>query len=104
MNVELQRLSLKNDIQSKVRSELDKQQREYFLNQEIRAIQEELGDNPQEQDVQEMKERASSKKWSDKVSKLFHKELDRFQRMNPQGAEYTVQLNYLNLILDLPWC
>jgi len=103
LSTERELLEIRNQINSKVRKDMDKQQREYFLNQEIRAIQEELGDNPQEQDVQEMKERASSKKWSDKVSKLFHKELDRFQRMNPQGAEYTVQLNYLDLILDLPW-
>ena len=103
LSTERELLEIRNQINSKVRKDMDKQQREYFLNQEIRAIQEELGDNPQEQDVQEMKERASSKKWSDKVSKLFHKELDRFQRMNPQGAEYTVQLNCLDLILDLPW-
>lgn len=103
LSTERELLEIRNQINSKVRKDMDKQQREYFLNQEIRAIQEELGDNPQEQDVQELKERASSKKWSDKVSKLFHKELDRFQRMNPQGAEYTVQLNYLDLVLDLPW-
>ena len=100
---EIQLLEIRNQINTKVRKDLDKQQREYFLNQEIRAIQEELGDNPQEQDVLDMKERASSKKWSAKVSKLFFKELDRFQRMNPQGAEYSVQLNYLDLILELPW-
>lgn len=103
LSAEIQLLDIRNQINSKVRKDMDKQQREYFLNQEIRAIQEELGDNPQEQDVLEMKERASAKKWSSKVSKLFYKELDRFQRMNPQGAEYTVQLNYLDLILDLPW-
>ena len=100
---EIQLLEIRNQINTKVRKDLDKQQREYFLNQEIRAIQEELGDNPQEQDVLDMKERASTKKWTSKVSKLFFKELDRFQRMNPQGAEYTVQLNYLDLILELPW-
>jgi ATP-dependent Lon protease len=66
-------------------------------------IQDELGDNPQEQDVRDLGERAVSKKWDEKVSKLFYKELDKLQRMNPQGAEYTVQLNYLDLLLDLPW-
>lgn len=103
LTFEIQLLEMRNEIHSKVRKDMDRQQREYFLNQEIRTIQEELGDNPQDQDVKEMKERASKKKWSEKVSKMFHKELDRFQRMNPQGAEYTVQLNYLDLILDLPW-
>ncbi len=103
LSLEIQMLEMRNQINSKVRKDMDRQQREYFLNQEIRAIQEELGDNPQEQDVAEMKKRAEAKKWDEKVSKLFYKELDRFQRMNPQGAEYTVQLNYLDLILDLPW-
>ena len=103
LSLEIQMLEMRNQINSKVRKDMDRQQREYFLNQEIRAIQEELGDNPQEQDVAEMKKRAESKKWDEKVSKLFYKELDRFQRMNPQGAEYSVQLNYLDLLLDLPW-
>jgi len=103
LSSEIQLLEIRNQINNKVRKDLDKQQRDYFLNQEIRAIQEELGDNPQEQDVLDMKERALTKKWSDKVSKLFYKELDRFQRMNPQGAEYSVQLNYLDLLLELPW-
>jgi ATP-dependent Lon protease len=69
----------------------------------MRTIQDELGDNPQEQDVRDLGERAVAKKWDEKVSKLFYKELDKLQRMNPQGAEYTVQLNYLDLLLDLPW-
>jgi ATP-dependent Lon protease len=103
LSLEIQMLEMRNQINSKVRKDMDRQQREYFLNQEIKAIQEELGDNPQEQDVSEMRKRAEAKKWDEKVSKLFYKELDRFQRMNPQGAEYTVQLNYLDLILDLPW-
>jgi len=103
LSLEIQLLEMRNQINSKVRKDMDRQQREYFLNQEIKAIQEELGDNPQEQDIIDMKKRAESKKWDERVSKLFHKELDRFQRMNPQGSEYTVQLNYLDLILDLPW-
>ncbi len=103
LSLEIQMLEMRNQINSKVRKDMDRQQREYFLNQEIRAIQEELGDNPQDQDVTEFAKRAESKKWNEKVSKIFYKELDRFKRMNPQGAEYSVQLNYLDLILDLPW-
>ena len=73
------------------------------MNQQIKTIQEELGGNPQEQDVERMRERAKKKKWSKKVDEMFQKELNRLQRSNPQGAEYTVQLNYLELLLDLPW-
>lgn len=103
LSMEAQMLELRNQIQSKVRKEMDKQQRDYFLGQQIRTIQEELGDNPQEQEVNDMLTRAKKKKWSEKVEKIFHKELNKFQRMNPQGAEYTVQLNYLEMLLDLPW-
>ena len=103
LSLEIQMLEMRNEINSKVRKDMDRQQKEYFLNQEIKAIQEELGDNPQEQDVTDMAQRAEAKKWDEKVSKLFYKELDRFKRMNPQGAEYSVQLNYLDLILELPW-
>jgi len=103
LNLEIQMLEMRNEIQSKVRKDMDRQQREYFLHQQMRTIQDELGDNPQEQDVRELSDRAILKKWDDKVSKLFYKELDKLQRMNPQGAEYNVQLNYLDLILDLPW-
>jgi ATP-dependent Lon protease len=103
LSMEIQLMEMRNEIQQKVRKDMDRQQREYFLNQEIRTIQEELGDNPQDQDVMEMRKRAEKKKWNEKVSKMFFKEMDRFQRMNPQGAEYAVQLNYLDLLLDLPW-
>ena len=103
LTLEVQVLEMRNEIQTKVRKDIDKQQREYFLHQQMRTIQDELGDNPQEQDVMDMRERASSKKWNDVVEKLFYKELDKLSRMNPQGAEYTVQMNYLDLILDLPW-
>jgi ATP-dependent Lon protease len=82
---------------------MDKQQRDYFLQQQIRTIQDELGDNPHEQDIRDMEERAKQKKWSKEVDKIFAKELSKLQRMNPQGAEYTVQLNYLDMLLDLPW-
>ncbi|MDD2984331.1 MAG: endopeptidase La [Crocinitomicaceae bacterium] len=103
LTLESQVLEMRNQIQSKVRKEMDKQQRDYYLTQQIRTIQEEMGDNPQEQDVIDMKARAEKKKWNARVSKIFDKELSKFQRMNPQGAEYTVQLNYLEMMLDLPW-
>lgn len=103
LTMESQLLEMRNEIQSKVRHDIDKQQREYFLNQQIRTIQEELGDNPQEQDVRDMEERAALKKWDEKMAKMFKKELDKLRRMNPQGAEYTVQLNFLDTLLDLPW-
>lgn len=103
LTLEVQVLEMRNEIQTKVRKDIDKQQREYFLHQQMRTIQDELGDNPQEQDILEMRERAAAKKWNETVEKLFYKELDKLGRMNPQGAEYTVQLNYLDLMLDLPW-
>ena len=100
---ELQMLELKNDIQSKVKTDIDQQQREYFLHQQMKTIQEELGANPQEEEIEELADRAKKKKWSEKVEKTFYKELDKLQRMNPQGAEYSVQLNYVETLLDLPW-
>ena len=103
LTLEAQMLEMRNEIQSKVRLDMDRQQREYFLHQQMRTIQDELGDNPQEQDVNDMRARADKKKWDERVSKLFYKELDKLGRMNPQGAEYTVQLNYLDLMLELPW-
>lgn len=100
---ELQLLELKNDIQSKVKTDLDKQQRDYFLHQQMRQIQEELGDNPTQQEVEELRRKAEKKKWGKKVSQTFYKELGKLERMNPQAAEYSVQLNYLQLLTDLPW-
>jgi len=102
MNIELQKLELKNDIQSKVQSDLNQQQREYFLNQQMKTIQEELGGGNAEE-IDEMKKRAKTKKWDSKVGKHFNKELSKMQRMNPQVAEYSIQRNYLDLFLDLPW-
>lgn len=103
LSKELQMLELKNDIQSKVKVDLDKQQREYFLHQQMKEIQNELGENPVQREVSEMKSKAVSKKWTAKIADVFNKELDKLSRMNPQGAEYGVQLNYLQLLLDLPW-
>ncbi len=103
LSMESQMLEMRNEIHNKVRKDLDKQQREYFLHQQMRTIQDELGDNPQEQDVRDFRERAKTKKWTKEVGKLFQKELDKLQRMNPQGAEYTVQLNYIDTMIELPW-
>ena len=103
MNEEYQKLALKNDIQSRVRSEMDTQQREYYLHQQMKTIQEELGGVSYEEEVEEMRERAVEKKWSEEVGKHFEKELLKLQRMNQQVAEYSVQRNYLDLFLDLPW-
>lgn len=103
LNVELQKISLKNSIQDKVNSDLSKQQREYFLHQQMKTIQEELGGVSYEAEVQEMKEKASKKKWSKSINEHFEKELNRLVRMNPQIPDYGVQRNYLELMLDLPW-
>ena len=100
---ELQLLELKNDIQSKVRTDLDQQQREYFLNQQIKQIQEELGGDPQEQEIEVFLEKAKKKKWNKNVAERFEKEVQKFQRLNPQSAEYSVQLNYLETLIELPW-
>ncbi len=103
MNVELQKLELKNVIQSKVRSDMDQQQREYFLHQQMKTIQEELGGVSYEEEVDEMVIKAKRKKWDKKVADHFEKELGKMQRMNPQVAEYSIQRNYLDLFLELPW-
>ncbi|MEX2596022.1 MAG: endopeptidase La [Salibacteraceae bacterium] len=100
---ELQMLEIKNDIQSKVRTDIDKQQREYFLSQQMKTIQEELGGNPSEQEVQELRKKAKKKKWNEKVAKTFEKEVAKLERMNPSGMEYSVQLNYLDTFVELPW-
>jgi len=103
MNEEYQKLALKNDIKSRVRSEMDSQQREYYLHQQMKTIQEELGGVSYEEEVEEMRMRAKEKKWTEEVGQHFDKELMKLQRMNPQVAEYSVQRNYLDLFLDLPW-
>ena len=99
---ELQRLEMKNEIQHKVKHDLDQQQREYFLNQQLKAIQEELGGSA-DQEIEEMRSRSKSKKWTKDVEQNFNKELKKLQRMNPAMADYSVQRAYLELILDLPW-
>lgn len=103
MNVELQKLELKNDIQSKVRFDLDQQQREYFLHQQMKTIQEELGGVSQEEEMDEMSQKAKTKKWDEKTQKHFEKELAKLRKMNPQAPDFGIQRNYLELFLDLPW-
>jgi len=103
MHVELQKLTLRMDIQSKVQHDINKQQREYFLHQQMKTIQEELGGQSSEAEVEEMKKQAKKKKWSKETAEHFNKELQKLQRMNPQVAEYSIQRNYLDLMLDLPW-
>ena len=103
MNVELQKLELKNDIQSKVRFDLDQQQREYFLHQQMKTIQEELGGVSHEEEFDEMSHRAKTKKWDETTQKHFEKELSKLRRMNPQAPDFSIQRNYLDLFLDLPW-
>ncbi len=103
MDMERQKLELKNDIQNKVQNDMSQQQREYFLHQQMKTIQEELGGASSEDDLEEMRVRAKKKKWDAKVEKHFSKELSKMQRMNPQVAEYSIQRNYLDLFLDLPW-
>lgn len=100
---ELQMLELRNQIQSKVRTDLDKQQREYYLNQQLKTIQEELGGSSPDLELENLKKRASEKKWGKEVAQHFQKEADKLARMNPAAADYSVQINYLELLLDLPW-
>src|SRR5476649_334522 len=103
LTVELQMLELKNQIQSKVRVDLDKQQRDYFLNQQLKTIQEELGGNSPDLEIEDLRRRAIKKKWGKEVKDHFNKELEKLARTNPAAADYSVQINYLELLLDLPW-
>lgn len=100
---ELQLLEIKDEIASKVKGDIDQQQKEYFLNQQLKTIQEELGQNPQSEVLKTLELRGKDKDWPEKVAKAFDKELNKAKRINPQIAEYSVTLNYLELMLDLPW-
>ena len=100
---ELQMLELKNDIQSRVKTDIDQQQKEFYLHQQMKEIQNQLGENPIQQEINELRSKIPSKKWSKEIEKVFTKELDKLERMNPSGAEYGVQINYCQLLLDLPW-
>lgn len=100
---EVQMLELKNDIQTKVKTDIDQQQREYLLHQQIKTIQDELGVSPNEQEIAEFRKGAKEKKWNKEVARFFQKELEKLQRLNPAAGEYSVQVNYLHVLLDLPW-
>ncbi len=100
---EIQVLELKNELQSKVKSDLDQQQREFLLHQQMKTIQNELGGNPSEKEIEEYRKKAGTKKWSADVKKVFDKELEKLNRLNPAAAEYSVQINYIQTLLDLPW-
>jgi len=103
MDAELQVLEIKDQIESKVRGDIEKQQRDYFLNQQLKTIQEELGQNPQEEDLKELKAKADKKKWPEEIKQVFDKEFGKLKRANPQVAEYNVLLNYLEFMVELPW-
>lgn len=100
---EIQVLELKNELQSKVKSDLDQQQREFLLHQQMKTIQNELGGNPVEKEIEEYLKKAETKKWKPEIRKTFDKELDKLHRLNPAAAEYSVQVNYIQTLLDLPW-
>ncbi len=103
LHAEMQMLQVKNEIQSKVKNEFDQQQREYFLQQQMRTIQEELGGSSYEAEIQEMRERGKKKKWSAEIAAAFEKDINKLQRLNPQIPEFSIQRNYLELMLELPW-
>ena len=103
MHDEFNLLQLKGQIESKVRTDLEKQQRDYFLSQQLKTIQEELGQNTFEEEHRNIEEKAAKKKWSAEVKAIFDKEFNKLKRMNPQMAEYGVQINYIETLLDLPW-
>ena len=99
----VQLLEIKNDIQSKVKKDMDQQQREYLLHQQIKTIQDELGTNPVEESVKELEAESKKKKWNKETKDIFHKELDKLRRLNIASPEYSTQYNYLQMLLDLPW-
>ncbi len=100
---QVQLAEIKNDIQKKVKTDIDKQQREFLMQQQIKTLQKELGNNPADKELSELKEKGKSKKWSDSIAKHFEKELDKLKLMNPAIPDYSVQLNYLHTLVDLPW-
>lgn len=100
---EVQMLELKHDIQSKVKTDLDKQQREYMLHQQMKTIQDELGGNPVEKEINELKEKGKQKKWNPETGEYFEKEVDKLNRLNPAAGEYSVQFSYCQTLLELPW-
>ncbi len=103
LSKELQVADLKQQIQNKVKSDMDKQQRDFFLNQQLKTIQEELGGSPNAQEINALREQAMNKKWSKEVGEVFEREMTKLQRMHPMAAEYSVQTNYLETLVQLPW-
>ena len=103
LNLELKMLEVKNEIQDKVKHEFDQQQREYFLHQQMKTIQEELGGNSSETEIEELRQRAKTKTWDDSTAERFDKEIKKLQRLNPQMPEFAIQRNYLEFMLDLPF-
>jgi ATP-dependent Lon protease len=103
LSKEIQVLDLKQQIQSKVKLDLDKQQRDFLLNQQLKTIQEELGGSPNVQEINSLREQAINKKWSKEISDIFEKEMSKLQRMHPAAAEYSIQVNYLETLVQLPW-
>lgn len=103
LNRETQMLEMKMNIQMKTREELNQQQKEYFLQQQIKTIQDELGGNPQQEDIEELKIKAAKKKWDDKVAEIVDKEIKKLERLHPQSPDYSTQFTYLQTIIDLPW-
>ena len=102
LDVQIQLMKLKQDINQKVKSEIDQQQREYYLNSQLKTIQEELGMDEQE-DFDKFRERAKDKKWPEEIGKAFEKELSKLEKYNPNSPDYSVQYNYLEFMLQLPW-
>lgn len=100
---EVQMLELKQDIQKKVKTDIDRQQREFMLHQQMKTIQDELGGNPIDQEIKVLKEKAAEKKWNAEVARHFDKEVDKLGRLNPAAGEYSVQYSYCQTLLDLPW-
>jgi ATP-dependent Lon protease len=103
LSKELQMLELKNEIQGKVKTDLDKQQRDYFLHQQLKTIQEELGGTSHEQEIEDLREKSRAKKWSKSVSDVFEKELQKLARLNPNATDYSIHLNYLETLVEMPW-
>lgn len=103
MGREIQLLEIKNDIQTKVRTDMSQQQREYFLHQQMKTIQDELGGSPNEKEVEEMRKKASTKKWDKETAEIFEREATKLSNINPMAPDYSMQLNYVQLLLDLPW-
>lgn len=103
LDKEIHEQEVKIQIQQKVSTDIDKQQREYFLNQQLKTIQEELGGNPAEQTIQELKEKAKKKHWNDSVKEIFEKEIKKLSNIHTSSPDYSIELNYINFILDLPW-